>query len=889
MVAWDMLPIRIFLLGRFEIASGEQVLRTADWPRRKAASLLQRLALERRLVKEQAIDFLWPDADPTSGANNLYRTLHVLRQTLDSQLGAGTAETLLSFQGGVLSLGELVGVDVYEFERLGNAGLSEKAEAQQANHLEQALSLYRGELLLDDPYSEWTIAPRERLRRLYREATLALAAWQRDGRRYEAAIVLITRLVEQDPTDEVAHRELMRLYTLAGRRHESLRQYQACVQVLANEWGVEPDRETEALYQQIVSGKLSPPPAPAPVPGWMPPAPIAVEVERAAPLAGRDVELESLRQQMHHAWRGRGRALLIAGDSGLGKTRLAYEALRAAAASGMTTLFGAAYEQEGQLPYQPYIEAFDRYLAERQRPAEQNPITHFQRSGSSDPQQEHWALFNTTAAFLAALGERAPIVLLVDDLHAADETSLHLFHFLARQTRSVPLVLLATYRTDLISQPGSAFHTLLNALYREHLSDIMNLTALSEQATAAILAHLFQGPVAPELAEAIFNSAEGNPFYTQEIGRALLRFEQVEKENGRWRLLPGTELGIPSGLHELLRERVRRLGSPAETALTAAAVAGREFSFEVLRGLVAPATALADGELLDALDDALAGSLLEETSAGYRFRHSLIRRTLYDALNRPRRQRLHTLAAQAIESSYTTRPEGLTPYVEAIAFHYELSDCRACALPYLLQAGQKAAGLFAFEVAVSYFERALALMDELGIQEPAQRWMVLEPLGWWGIILADTPRAVGRFEQALALPTSEEWQPGRHDQVRLHRGATMALLTAGDTEAAEQHLTTALQLIEEDKDAADYAFLLYNVAQLHWHRNEYQEASDVAQRSLAIAERLNDPVAIARAFEMLALACHSLGEWQLGRVFEEQRTSLAGPALDVTEAFDVHL
>jgi len=95
--------------------------------------------------------------------------------------------------------------------------------------------------------------------------------------------------------------------------------------------------------------------------------------------------------------------------------------------------------------------------------------------------------------------------------------------------------------------------------------------------------------------------------------------------------------------------------------------------------------------------------------------------------------------------------------------------------------------------------------------------------------------------------------------------------------------------IDERENAAEFAKVLYNVAQLHWHRNEYRDAFDVAQRSLAIAERVNDPAAIARAFEMLALACHSLGEWQNGIGYEQQRIAFSGPGLDVTEAFDVHL
>src|SRR5439155_11814193 len=110
--------IRIFLLGRFEVTRGERVLQESSWTRRKAAALLQRLALERRLVKDQAIEFLWPEADLASGANNLYRTLHALRQTLDTTLGPGTANATVTFADGVLSLAESVWVDAREFELL---------------------------------------------------------------------------------------------------------------------------------------------------------------------------------------------------------------------------------------------------------------------------------------------------------------------------------------------------------------------------------------------------------------------------------------------------------------------------------------------------------------------------------------------------------------------------------------------------------------------------------------------------------------------------------------------------------------------------------------------------------------------------------------------------
>jgi DNA-binding SARP family transcriptional activator len=883
----SLVVVRIYLLGRFEISRAEHVLRNSDWSRRKAAALLQRIALERRLVKDQAIDFLWPEASLADGANNLYRTLHALRQTLNMTLGPGTAEATFTFTDGVLSLNESVWVDVHEFERLGSMlsiQPSDQPSEPQAARLQQTLALYQGDLLPDELYADWSLTARETLRRLYREACLSLAIYYGDARNYPEAMTLLTPLLAYDPADEPVHRQLMRLYTLTGRRHDALRQYQSCVEALAVELDVPPEPETTALYAQILKGELTPLPPSAP-PIWMPPAPIALEVERSLPLVGRDTELETLRAWTQVAWRGQGQTILLAGDAGVGKTRLAYEILRAAASAGMITLFGVSYEQEGQLAYQPFVEAFDRYLVEHPRHSDENPITHFQAAGSTDPQQEQWALFKATATFLTRLASQNPVVLLVDDLHATDESSLHLFHYLARQTRTDPVILLATYRTDIAIPAASPFDILLNAFYRERLSKTLHLIPLREAPVSEIVAYILGGEIAPSLVKAIFDVTEGNPFFVQEVAHTLLKADQLEMSKGEWTLKSGAKLSVPTGLGGLLRERVARLGPPVETTLITASVIGREFNFDVLRGI----TTLSDGELLDALDIALSSHFLEETYTGYRFRHTLIRRVLYDSPNQTRRAWLHTQIAETIETVYGQRPEGLTPYVEMLAFHYDLSRQRGRALPYLLQAGQKAAGVYAFEVAVDYFERALALMDQFGLADPAQRWPILEALGWWGIILADTPRTVARFEQALALQPTEGWQPTGADRARLHRGAAMALITAGDTNTAEKHLRAALAGIDKQENAADYAYVLYNVAQLHWHRNEYQQAFDAAQQSLAIAERLNEPIAVARAFEMLALACHSLGEWRQGFQFEEQRSALSGSQLDVTEAFDVHL
>lgn len=860
--------------------------------RRKALALLAYLAAtDQPHSRDTLATLFWPEVPQRRARGNLRRALSDLNQ----EIGEG----VLVLQGETVAI-----ADDSDFESDVNRFHAYLAACADHDHLPEetcpdclpllaeAANLYQADFMagfsLSDTveFDDWQYFEAEGLRQEYASALARLVAGLMGQGEYTAAIPHARRWIALDSLHEPAHQQLMRLYTLAGRRHEALRQYQACVEALESELSVLPSAETESLYQQIIGGDVSPPPATNPKPAWLPPAPTSIEVERSASLVGRDTELLMLRDKVNVSWHGRGKTILLAGDSGVGKTRLAYEALQNAAQSGIVTLLGAAYEQEGHLAYHPFIEAIDRYLAEQRRPLEHNPITHYKPLGVTDPQQEHTALFKATAMFFTTLAENGPVLLLLDDLHAADEASLSMFHYLARQTRSTPVVLLATYRTDMSISGTSPFGSLLNAFYREHLGDVIHLSPLSLDAIAEIINHALAGQAGPHLIRTIFDAAEGNPFYVQEISRAMLKNLDLIQEGDEWHLQPGTTPSIPAELKELLRGRVQRLGKAVETSLTAAAVVGREFRFAVLRSI----TDLPDGELFDSLDTALSAHLLTETDSGYRFRHSLIRHALYDSLSHQRRAWLHARTAQAIETIYAGHQGGLEPYVEILAHHYDLSDQRDRALPYLMQAAEKAAELFALEIASDYLERALALMDELGIEEPVRRWPILEQLGTWAKVLADTRRAVACYEQALALPSTVDWQPSASDRVRLHRSLARSLIAAGRMAEAEQQLQAAAQLVADRNSVAlDYANILYDMALWHWHNNAFEEAYAAAQSSLEIAEHLSDTTARAQAYEMLALACHSLGEWQEGLNFEGQRSTLIGSNLDVTEAFDAHL
>ena len=710
-------PIRINVLGRFEVIRGEQILTANDWSRRKAATLLQLVALKHRLIKDQVIEILWPDTLPESGLNNLYQTLHILRQTLDRYLGAESAENTLTFEGGIITLDESVWVDAEEFQQIGNNSQSSEDD------LERALDLYIGDLLTDNLYDEWTLPHREALQHQHRQITLQVAGIYQQTGDYQKAISLLTPLLMRDRTDEAAHIELMRLYALDGHRHQALRQYQRCVEALQADLDVLPGPTTEALYAQIVSGAF--PGSILPV--SFPEIRLNSREASSIPLVGREQELAAIYSIISSP--DSGRTILLTGDAGVGKTRLADEVLRKAATSGMTPLFGSAYEQEGQLAYQPFVEAFDRYLAGQSRAPTMNPITHYTPIGSSDPQQEQSALFREIASFLMNLAQSNPVMLILDDLHAADEASLRLFHYLARQTQSAPVILMATYRHDVVDTQVSPCSTLLNALYREHLGETYLLSPLQDEDVGKIMAHVLDGEVAPTLVNAVAELTEGNPFFIQEITYALLKFEEIDNQGGQWHLLPGVKPHLPAGLRGLIRERIARLGPTVEPILRTAAVIGRQFGFVVLRAV----SALEDDRVLDALDAALAGQILDEVEHGYRFRHQLIRQALYEGLSRARRTHLHTQIARELEAASDYTFENGAMQVEALAYHYDLSNHRERAIPYLLQAGEKAAHLYAFEVAVDYFEQALNLMEILDIENPARRWQILEHLGWWGV------------------------------------------------------------------------------------------------------------------------------------------------------------
>lgn len=832
--------LRIHLLGRFEVERDGRPIPASAWRRRRPLDLLKLLCVVpgHAIHREEVVDRLWPDKDLESGSNNLHRALHDLRAVLGGQAA------ILDKQ--VVRFGEEVWIDVDEVER----GLAPDGDA------ERALALYRGALCPDDPYSDLLDERRRALHEHFVDASLRVAASAVAEGDSERAIAHLRRVAELEPACEEAHRQLMRLLARGGRKHEALRQFATCVKALHDHAGTEPAEQTRALHASIVRGELDA--APAPTAGWRRVARRLLGSAEPTPVRGRADELERIRA----AADAKSGVLLLLGEAGAGKTRLAIEAARIAGEAGALVLGGAALE-EGGAPFGAFGEALTDHLRATGQPRSASPFVTFAPTPGGALQEDKLRLH---AAVEHAIGELAggrAIVLVIDDLQWADESSVHLFHYLARATRTMPLLLVATCRTEDVAV-GRPVHSLISWLGHERLARRLLLDRLDRTAVAELVADLI-GAASAQQIDDIYRLAEGNAFFTEELARGLFEGSALDI--------------IPEDLADAVRERVSRLGSDPGRLLAAAAVLGARFEFSWVHA----ASGLAESHALDALEHSLQAELLEETDDGYRFRHPLVREAIYRGLTKARRVQLHRLAADALVADPRSRSGDLA---EPLAHHFLAAGSPDRALPHLIAAGRRAAAHLGLTEAIQFFEQAIRAMDTIGKPPGPDRFGLLLGIGQMRVALSQVDAAVQTLDQAVALAHGD-WRPTPGDRARAMRAASLALITSGDLEGAATRLDRALA----DLPAGDpeIAATLYNVAQLRWHENRYRDAYQLAERCLAEAERHGDPQILARAYEMLALACHSLGEWRQGIEHVDKRSALIGGTLDVAQVFDVHL
>jgi DNA-binding CsgD family transcriptional regulator len=566
-------------------------------------------------------------------------------------------------------------------------------------------------------------------------------------------------------------------------------------------------------------------------------------------LVGRDAEVGMLEAALTRALHGDGSSAVIVGEAGIGKTRLAQAVASAARDRQANVVWGRCYEGDGAPAFWPWLQIVrgllkqldnatlaatltsDASIVAQLVPEVRERLPGLAEPTLLSPDQARFRLFEAINRFLASMADRQAIVLIVDDVHWADQPSFLLLEFLARALHVERIFLVVTCR-DI--EPGWK-HPLTHAmseLTRQHTLRI-ELRGLGRDALAELVASTSGEAAQPRLVDAIDAATDGNPFFTTELVRLLA-------SEGR---LDGSRLGVPATVREVIGRRLSYLSATASQALLVAALLGRDFDASVLVRVLEPGM-----QLTESIEEALAARLIVEqgrTAGRYSFTHALIRETLYELIgSAPRRARLHERSGEAIEAVYATQ---LDQHFAELAHHFIQAGAAAKAVHYASRAGEQALRQLAYEEAVAHYERALQARALAAVPNDADA----RELGSLLLALGDAQAHAGDL-QSSARTFRDVVQLAR--QHRLHEVlARAAIGFGGPTESAVTDQVFNSALLSEalrGLDSTDSGLRATVLSRLAWAlmtTGPQARAAEVSEEALAIARRLGDEVTLVNA------------------------------------------
>src|SRR4051794_10930685 len=487
---------------------------------------------------------------------------------------------------------------------------------------------------------------------------------------------------------------------------------------------------------------------------------LATEIA-SGPFVGRHDALERLRAHYERAKEGVRQVVLVSGEPGIGKSRLASEIAREAHEAGATVLYGRS-DAESLVPYQPFVTAVQHYMAHRDSlelppelqpelselarlvPALRRHLPELREPLAEDGQTRRYRLFEAVTRILARIAREAPTVLVLDDLQWADASTALLLGHMLQDVESMQLLVVATIRES-GGHRAEEVTELLSRLYRDPGFERIALEGLDDAETQALVRTQDKRDPSGSFILRLHEGTEGNPFFIKETLRSLA---DMAPDEAQLRDETLSRVPVPEGVKELIGTRLARLGEKASAVLTPAAVVGREFRLELLEALLDEPVE----RIISALEEADEAGIVREVADDadrFVFAHALVRETLYERQSASRRVRLHHRIAQALES---LGPRiGATP--AELAYHFVESrhlDREGKAVGYCEQAAEAAIAALAYEEAKGYYQAAL---ERLANNAP-RRCRLLIGLGTAAARMAD-PTSVGAFDEAAAIARRE--------------------------------------------------------------------------------------------------------------------------------------
>jgi DNA-binding SARP family transcriptional activator/tetratricopeptide (TPR) repeat protein len=811
-----MIDFRI--LGPLEVLADGRPLELGA-PKQRTLLALLLLEANRVVSADRLIDALWDESAPETA----HKALQVYVSQLRKLLGRDRLETRSPGYRLRVEPGEL---DLDRFRTLSNEG-----------RRHDALELWRGPPLAEFAYhafAETEIAQLEELRSACLEDRI-----ERDlaEGRHRDVIAELEALIRAHPLRERLRAQLMLALYRSGRQGDALDAYQAARRALVDELGIEPSRELRELHQAMLnqSPRLDVAAASEPEP-------------RRGVFVGRQRELSELLAGLDDAFAGRGRLCLLVGEPGIGKSRLADEVIREARARGARILVGRCWEAGGAPAYWPWVQSLRSYIREAVPAAlgEQlgagaadlaqivPELTELLRElpgpPSVDPESARFRLFDATAEFLRRVSRERPIVLVLDDLHAADTASLLLLQYVARELPTARVLLLAAYR-DVDPVPGAQLAEVLAEVAREPSTRRIPLAGLSEADISEYVELTASELGSPELLSRLYEETEGNPLFVGETVR-LLSLEGAAAARA-----------IPQTVRDVISRRLRHLSETCNRVLMLASALGREFSL----GPLGRMAELSEDELLETLDEATSARVVSDVPGSrdrLRFDHVLIRDTLYEGVTTARRVRLHRLAVESLEAEYGADPGA---HLGELAFHAIAGSDFERGLRYGRRAGDHALAQLAYEEAARLYTLAL---DALELARPADegtRCELLLSLGEAQVRAGDTPAAKATFAAAAELARHLE-QPSHLGRAAMGYAGRIVWARPGGDDRLVPLLEEAVAAVGE-RDLELRVRLLARLAGALRDEPSRARRESVSAEAVTLARRLGNPDVLAYALD----------------------------------------
>lgn len=841
------------ILGPLDVIANGQPLALG---RRKQRAVLAILLLDANRVVglDRLVDELWGDEPPAQAIGSLQAYVSHLRRLLEPDRSSRTPpRVLISQSPGYRLVVAADDLDASRFEARVTQGrrMLEAGEHRGAAvALNEGLGLWRGPVLADFQNAAFTSAERARLDELRVVAQEDRATVELALGRHAAMVAELEQLVAMHPFREGLRGLLMLALYRSGRQAEALQAYRDASRALRDELGVDPSPQLRELEGHILqqSPQLDWTPARAPI-RLQPSAPQDRPAETSGSptvLIGREQQLDALEASLTDAAGGNGRVVLLAGEPGIGKTRLAEETAQRARRNGMAVAWGRCPEEQGAPPFWPWMQVLRELLAGV--PPERLPavvgsegpeltqlipeLSEVTRTTPSlpvlDVEAVRFRLCHAAANLLRRLASNRALLLIVDDLQWADAASLRLLSTLASALRGSRVLVVGTYRSPDADGGSRLAHTLA-ALAREGPVNRMVLRGLTRaQVRQMITAELGAEPN-PDLTHLVHERTDGNPFFVVELLRLLGSDGQL-----------AVAQDIPAGVRDVLRQRLAQLPEQTNAVLLVAAVAGREFDLDI----VVAATGLDDDLALDAVEAALLSGLVvedAETVGRFRFAHALVREAIYDDVSRVRRARLHARVAKALEER-----QGMDDSEHAIALAYHWWSAAPvvgadAVLPHLLAGADQAMSRLGHEQAEQQLRRALEL-------------------------LASMPPSTERTQSELA--------------VQLRLGALFSQLEGAAAPSTRATVARAAELADELADDSATVAAHRSLYEVAVARAEHDAARQLAERMLAVAERAQDPALLTIAHLAVGRTLWCQGNPAAAREHLELSLQLAGAVPD---------